>query len=83
MPTGLAAAEAAAVERAVDEAFVAAFRRAMLATAGVVLAGGVAAALLIENRGQQAEGSERLDANSRQGDRRGRFATGGAQPTAD
>ena len=49
-PPGLAAESRARVERAVDEAFVAAFRLAMVLCAGLSLAGALVAATLIGGR---------------------------------
>jgi EmrB/QacA subfamily drug resistance transporter len=51
-PEGLDSETAAAVERAVDEAFVAGFRVAMFVAAGLALASAVAAATMIEGKGQ-------------------------------
>ena len=60
-PEGLDSETAAAVERAVDEAFVAGFRVAMFVAAGLALASAVAAATMIEGKGQtvRSEGSGR------------------------
>jgi EmrB/QacA subfamily drug resistance transporter len=52
VPQGLDGGTATAVERAVDEAFVASFRIAMLVAAGLALASAVAAGILIEGQGQ-------------------------------
>ncbi len=54
MPEGLGGATAAAVERAIDKAFVAGFRIAMFVAAGLALASAVAAGILIEGKGQKA-----------------------------
>jgi hypothetical protein len=54
VPEGLGGATAAAVERAIDEAFVAGFRIAMFVAAALALAGAVAAGILIEGKGQKA-----------------------------
>ena len=51
-PEGLDSETAAAVERAVDEAFVAGFRVAMFVAAGLALASAVAAAIMIEGKGR-------------------------------
>ena len=51
-PEGLDSEMAAAVERAVDEAFVAGFRVAMFVAAGLALASAVAAATMIEGKRQ-------------------------------
>ena len=51
-PEGLDSETAAAVERAVDEAFVAGFRVAMFVAAGLALASAVAAATMIEGKGR-------------------------------
>lgn len=58
-PEGLSGEAAAAVEQAVDEAFVGAFRLAMYIAAGLAVASALAAAILIEGKGQLArpEGS--------------------------
>jgi EmrB/QacA subfamily drug resistance transporter len=62
-PEGLDSETAAAVERAVDEAFVAGFRVAMFVAAGLALASAVAAATMIEGKGQivRSEGSGRTE----------------------
>jgi EmrB/QacA subfamily drug resistance transporter len=62
-PEGLDSETAAAVERAVDEAFVAGFRVAMFVAAGLALASAVAAAMMIEGKGQtvRSEGSGRTE----------------------
>ncbi len=52
VPEGVDAETAAAVERAVDEAFVGAFRLAMFIAAGLAIASAFAAAILIEGKGQ-------------------------------
>lgn len=54
VPDGVSGATAASIERAVDESFVAAFRLAMYAGAGLALASALAAALIIEGKGQTA-----------------------------
>ena len=54
VPEGLGGATAAAVERAIDEAFVAGFRIAMFVAAALALASAVAAGILIEGKGQKA-----------------------------
>ena len=51
-PEGLDSETAAAVESAVDEAFVAGFRVAMFVAAGLALASAVAAATMIEGKGR-------------------------------
>lgn len=53
-PDGASEATAARVDRAVDEAFVGAFRMAMYVAAGLALASALAAALIIEGKGQPA-----------------------------
>jgi EmrB/QacA subfamily drug resistance transporter len=58
VPEGLGGATAAAVERAIDEAFVAGFRIAMFVAAGLALASAVAAGILIEGKGQKARAVE-------------------------
>jgi predicted MFS family arabinose efflux permease len=69
VPQGLDGGTATAVERVVDEAFVASFRIAMLVAAGLALASAVAAGILIEGQGQAVRsgvtervGSERAPA---------------------
>jgi EmrB/QacA subfamily drug resistance transporter len=57
-PEGLGGGTAAAVERAVDEAFVGAFRLAMYISAGLAIASALAAAILIEGKGQLAKPEE-------------------------
>jgi hypothetical protein len=51
VPDGLEGETAAAVERAIDEAFVAGFRVAMYVAAGLALASAVVAAIMIEGKG--------------------------------
>jgi hypothetical protein len=51
-PAGVGEATAARVEQAVDEAFVAGFRAAMISAAALALASALAAALIIEGKGQ-------------------------------
>jgi EmrB/QacA subfamily drug resistance transporter len=58
VPEVLGGATAAAVERAIDEAFVAGFRIAMFVAAGLALASAVAAGILIEGKGQKARAVE-------------------------
>jgi EmrB/QacA subfamily drug resistance transporter len=58
VPEGLDGGTAAAVERAIDEAFVAGFRVAMFVAAGLALASAVAAGILIEGKGQAARPEE-------------------------
>ncbi|HET6884755.1 MAG TPA: hypothetical protein VFH32_00945, partial [Rubrobacteraceae bacterium] len=58
VPQGLDGGTATAVERAVDEAFVASFRIAMLVAAGLALASAVAAGILIEGKGQAVRSRE-------------------------
>src|SRR3712207_4666268 len=57
VPEGLGG-DTAAVERAVDDAFVAGFRIAMFVAAGLALASAVAAAILIEGKGRAARSTE-------------------------
>ncbi len=52
IPKGVDAETSAAVERAVDEAFVGAFRLAMYIAAGLAIASALAAAVLMEGKGQ-------------------------------
>ncbi|HET7479232.1 MAG TPA: hypothetical protein VFJ72_06920, partial [Rubrobacteraceae bacterium] len=54
VPDGVSTATASQIERAVKESFVAAFRLAMYAGAGLALASALAAALIIEGKGQTA-----------------------------
>ncbi len=54
VPEGVSGATAARIESAVDEAFLGAFRLAMLVAAGLALASAVAAALIIEGKGRAA-----------------------------
>ena len=65
-PEGLDSEMAAAVERAVDEAFVAGFRVAMFVAAGLALASAVAAATMIEGKRQtvRSEGSGRTEGDT-------------------
>ena len=51
-PAGLGARQAAAVEEAVDESFVGAFRLIMLVSAGLAVASAIAAGILIEGKGR-------------------------------
>jgi hypothetical protein len=57
-PEGPDGATTAAVERAIDEAFVAGFRIAMYLAAGLALVSAVAAGLLIEGKGQAVRSKE-------------------------
>lgn len=50
----MSGATAARVEQAVDESFVGAFRLAMYVAAGLALASALAAAIIIEGKGQTA-----------------------------
>ena len=54
-PEGVDGQTATAIENAVDESFVAGFRLAMYIAAGFALASALAAALIIEGRGQEQE----------------------------
>ena len=54
-PEGLSGEATAAVDRAVDEAFLGAFRLTMYVSAGLAIASAVAAAILIEGKGQLAK----------------------------
>src|SRR5215208_215354 len=58
VPEGLDGGTAAAVERAVDEAFVTGFRVAMLIAAGLALASAVVAGIMIEGNGRAVESRE-------------------------
>jgi EmrB/QacA subfamily drug resistance transporter len=58
VPEGLDGGTAAAVERAIDVAFVAGFRVAMLIAAGLALASAVVAGIMIEGKGRAVESRE-------------------------
>lgn len=58
-PEGVDAGTAARIERAIDESFVAGFRAVMLVSAGLALAGALAAALLVGGRVGSASGAVR------------------------
>ena len=58
VPEGVSGVTAASVERAVDEAFVGAFRLAMFIAAGLAVASAVAAAVLIEGKGRSERPEE-------------------------
>src|SRR5215203_1947261 len=58
VPEGLSGQDAAAVERAVDESFLAGFRLSMYVAAGLALASAVAAAILIEGKGRPEKTGE-------------------------
>jgi MFS family permease len=58
VPEGVGGAKAAAVQRAIKEAFVAGFRIAMFVAAALALASAVAAGILIEGKGQKARALE-------------------------
>jgi EmrB/QacA subfamily drug resistance transporter len=58
VPEGLDGGTAAAVERAIDEAFVTGFRVAMLIAAGLALASAVVAGIMIEGKGRAVESQE-------------------------
>jgi EmrB/QacA subfamily drug resistance transporter len=58
VPEGLDGGTAAAVERAIDEAFVTGFRVAMLVAAGLALASAVVAGIMIEGKGRAVESRE-------------------------
>jgi EmrB/QacA subfamily drug resistance transporter len=57
-PEGLDAATAGAVERAIEEAFVSGYRAVMLVAAGMSLASGLGAALLIEGKKEEKPAEE-------------------------
>ena len=57
-PEGVDGETAAAIERAVDESFVGAFRVAMYIAAGLAVASALAAAILIEGKGQLEKAEE-------------------------
>jgi hypothetical protein len=54
VPEGLGGAAAAAVQRAIEESFVAGFRIAMYIASGLAVASALAAAVLIEGKGERA-----------------------------
>jgi EmrB/QacA subfamily drug resistance transporter len=58
VPEGLDGEMAVAVQRAIDEAFVAGFRIAMFVAAGLALMSAVAAAILIEGKGRAVRSAE-------------------------
>jgi hypothetical protein len=58
VPEGLGVEKSTAVERAIDEAFVAGFRTAMFVAAGLALMSAVAAAILIEGKRQAVRSEE-------------------------
>jgi hypothetical protein len=58
VPEGLEGATAAAVQRAIEEAFVAGFRAAMFIGAGLALASAVAAGIMVEGKGQAVRAEE-------------------------
>jgi hypothetical protein len=58
VPEGLDGETAAAVQRAIDEAFVAGFRTAMFVAAALALVSAVAAGLLIEGKGRAVRSEE-------------------------
>jgi EmrB/QacA subfamily drug resistance transporter len=64
VPDGLGGTPPGAVERAIDEAFVAAFRSAMLVAAGLALASAVAAGIMIEGKGRAMRSEEPARAES-------------------
>ena len=61
VPEGVRGETAAAVERAVDEAFVGAFRLAMFIAAGLAVTSALAAAVLIEGKGQADKPEEEAE----------------------
>jgi hypothetical protein len=58
VPEGLDGRTAAAVQRAIDEAFVAGYRVAMLIAAGLAIASAVVAGIMIEGKGRAVESRE-------------------------
>jgi EmrB/QacA subfamily drug resistance transporter len=58
VPEGLDSGTAAAVQRAIDEAFVAGYRVAMLIAAGLAVASAVVAGIMIEGKGRAVESRE-------------------------
>jgi EmrB/QacA subfamily drug resistance transporter len=64
VPDGLDGGTAAAVERAIDESFVAGYRVAMLIAAGLALASAVVAGIMIEGKGRAVESRETARAGS-------------------
>jgi hypothetical protein len=65
VPEGLNGEDAAVVERAVDESFLAGFRLSMYIAAGLALASAVAAAILIEGKGRPVKTVEAEPADPR------------------
>ena len=60
IPAGLDTATAEGVERAIDEAFVSGYRVVMLVAAGMSLASGLSAALLLEGKKSEARSSREV-----------------------
>jgi EmrB/QacA subfamily drug resistance transporter len=58
VPDGLGGETAAAVQRAIEESFVAGFRVAMFVAAGLALASAVAAGIIVEGKGQAVRSEE-------------------------
>jgi EmrB/QacA subfamily drug resistance transporter len=58
VPEGLGGATVAAVQRAIDEAFVTGFRTAMFVAAGLALASAVAAGIMVEGKGKAVRSEE-------------------------
>jgi EmrB/QacA subfamily drug resistance transporter len=58
VPEGLGRTTAGAVERAIDEAFVAGFRLAMFVAAGLALMSAVAAGIMVEGKGRAVRSQE-------------------------
>ena len=58
VPEDLGGATAAAVQKAIEESFVAGFRMAMYVAAGLALASAVAAGILVEGKGQAVRSEE-------------------------
>jgi EmrB/QacA subfamily drug resistance transporter len=74
VPEGVDAGTAASIERAVDEAFVGAFRLAMYIAAGLAAASALAAAILIEGKGAVARPEESAKPGREPGEARGASA---------
>jgi EmrB/QacA subfamily drug resistance transporter len=74
VPEGVDAGTAASIERAVDEAFVGAFRLAMYIAAGLAVASALAAAVLIEGKGAVARPEESAEPGREPGETRGASA---------
>ena len=67
VPEGLSSEATAAVEEAIDEAFVGAFRLTMYISAGLAIASALAAAVLIEGKGQLEKPEESVEPGQARG----------------